>query len=129
MPDEMKTFNNDSDLIWHFTGPKALYPILCPNGGLLATHQSFMNDISDCEFIRRINVCMAEVLDSLMDESNSMLPSKFVEYKAGLRAGTHHSIFLTCFSASVDNPLLWRCYTSNGGYAIGISRKEFGGHW
>lgn len=114
-----------SELIWHYTGPEALYPILSPDGGLLATHQAFMNDISDCELVRRINRCMAEILDCSIIAPDSELPREYVEYKHGLRAGTHHSTFVSCFSVSFENPLLWRCYTPNGGFAIGISRKEF----
>ena len=115
---------DNSDLIWHFTAPDALYHILSPKEGLLATHQAFMNDISDCELVRRINSCYADLLDHSIDAPDSKLPRKYVELKAGLRAGTHYTIFLACFSTTQNNPLLWRCYTSNGGFAIGISKED-----
>ena len=114
----------NADLIWHFTGPENLYSILSPEKGLFASHQAFMNDISDCELVRRINCCYAELLDYLIDVPDSKLPPKFVELKVGLREGTHYSIFLANFSTAHNNPLLWRCYTSNGGFAIGISKKD-----
>ena len=114
----------NADLIWHFTGPENLYSILSPKKGLFASHQAFMNDISDCELVRRINSCYADLLDHSIDAPDSKLPRDYVELKAGLRAGTHYSIFLTCFSTTHNNPLLWRCYTSNGGFAIGISKKD-----
>jgi len=113
-----------SDLIWHFTGSDSLYSILSPEKGLFASHQAFMNDILDCELVRRINCCYADLLDHSIGAPDSKLPREYVELKTGLREGTHYSIYLACFSTTHNNPLLWRCCTSNGGFAIGISMKD-----
>ena len=118
----------ETDLIWHFTGAQALYPILRADGGLLATHQAFMNDASDCAHSRRVNQLMAKLLDHMIDAPDHELPNEYVEYKSGLRVGVSHSFFLACFSTEYNNPLLWRCYTPQGGFAIGISKAEFQTH-
>lgn len=110
----------DSDLIWHFTSVNSLYPIL--HDGLLATHQAFMNDTSDCILCRRVALVLAEIMEYMIYVPENELPVKYRNIISGLRAGTQHSIFLACFSAVVENPLLWRCYTSQGGFAIGVSR-------
>lgn len=115
---------NENNLIWHFTSAEALYPILRPDGGILATHQAFMNDVSDCVLCRRVAMAMSHVFDASINAPKSKLPKKFKEMTAGLCAGTWHSIFLTCFSATATNPLLWRCYTPQGGFAIGVSRDD-----
>ncbi len=114
----------ENDLIWHFTGPQALFPILRDDGGLLATHQAFMNDASDCNLCRCVNRSLASILDHSIGVPEDQLPGEFIEVKSGLRAGTLNSMFLACFSAAFDNPLLWRCYTSQGGFAIGVSKTE-----
>lgn len=115
---------NSNDLIWHFTSAGALYPILHPNGGLLATHQAFMNDPSDCQLSRRMSASLAKVIDAVLEIPAEEIINEFESFKQGLRLGTHHSIFLTCFSETFESPILWRCYTSRGGFAIGFSANE-----
>ena len=117
-----------SGLVWHFTGPNALYSILRPDGGLLATHQAFMNDPSDCSLSRRVQRLFAEFQDRLIPAPDHELPNEYVAYKEGLRTGASHSLYLACFSAACDNPLLWRCYTRQGGFAIGVSKSELQSH-
>lgn len=111
-----------NDLIWHFTGSDSLYPIL--RDGILGTHQAFMNDVSDCLLSRRVAAAMSRICEATLNVPEKDLPTKFTEMKLGLCAGTHHAIFLTCFSKTIENPLLWRCYTSQGGFAIGVSEEE-----
>ena len=115
---------NEGNLIWHFTSVEALYPILRLDGGILATHQAFMNDVSDCVLCRRVAIAMSHVFEASINAPKSELPQKYNEMTAGLCAGTWHSIFLACFSATAENPLLWRCYTPKGGFAIGVSRDD-----
>ena len=112
----------ESDLIWHFTGADNLYPIL--KDGILATHQAFMNDRSDCSLCRRVTMATAKILECALDTPRHELPEEYIEMISGLSIGTWHSIYLVCFSAVVDNPLLWRCYTSQGGFAIGVSKDQ-----
>lgn len=116
--------NEDASLIWHFTSAEALYPILRPDGGLLATHQAFMNDVSDCTLCRRVAMAVSQVCEATVNAPKSKLPKRFNDMTDGLYAGTWHSIFLSCFSATATNPLLWRCYTPQGGFAIGVSRND-----
>ena len=111
-----------SDLIWHFTGQDTLYPIL--RDGILGTHQAFMNDTSDCLLSRRVAMAMSKILEASINAPEKDLPIEYVEMKNGLCAGTYHAIFLTCFSETVENSLLWRCYTSQGGFALGVSEEE-----
>jgi hypothetical protein len=111
-----------SDLIWHFTDRDTLYPIL--RDGILGTHQAFMNDTSDCLLSRRVATALSKIFDASLEVPEKDLPTKYVEMKNGLYAGTCHAIFLTCLSETVENPLLWRCYTSQGGFAIGVSEED-----
>ncbi len=114
--------NEKNDLIWHFTARDALHPIL--RDGILGTHQAFMNDLSDCLLSRRVAIAMSKIFDVAIDAPKEEIPVEYKEMILGLRTGTYHSMFLTCFSKTVENPLLWRCYTSQGGFAIGVSESE-----
>ena len=112
--------NNRESVIWHFTGSEALYEILKPNGGLFATHMSFLND---CHEPHRVLDALSLLQDQVEAFARGGLEKKKILMRF-VRSGTILCPFVTCFCRKAESPLMWRVYTRNGGFAIGFRRQE-----
>ena len=113
----------ESDTIWHFTGPDTLYEILKPKGGLLASHAGFLNDPSDLELSRRALRLIGKHFDQTMPSLHAQHPSWGQSLKQETNRGLVFPGFVCCFCNTIHNPLMWRAYTPDGGFAIGFKRE------
>ena len=111
---------NRNSVIWHFTGPEALYEILKPDGGLFATHMSFLND---CHEPHRVLDALSLLQDQVVAFARDGIEKKELLMRF-VRSGSVLCSFVTCFCRKAESPLMWRVYTRNGGFAIGFRRQE-----
>lgn len=81
----------------------------------------FLNDLRELESTRKAFSWIGRFFGTPAFNGNALKESLL---KDGVNAGSIFSTFLICFCTEVDEPLMWRVYTANGGYAIGFKRDE-----
>jgi len=94
----------ENNLIYHYTTVNVLNEIIKPDGGLYATHGSFLNDLKEFQAI-------VDMVRRVLPEESPINPKL-------------HNFFVFSFSMSGDDLSQWRSYTPDGGVSIGFSIRD-----
>lgn len=106
------------DTIYHYTNTEGLVGILSNQTLRLSDYRS-LNDSSEIQYAFEV---ISEVIDGTDEPTSSLLRSS--EYEKVMANLPIDPVLVSSFSASSDNPVLWRLYSKGRGYVIGIDKQQ-----
>ena len=125
----------DTDIIWHYTSMDVFTKMMLGETGLYATHIRFLNDSSEFRYgLELIKDYMDEERFGTQSQKHNSYTEQFYNFicqQLGMKQlnlvmnilEKVNDIYVTCFSRDCDSLYQWRCYTPQGGVALGFSRK------
>lgn len=106
-----------SDILYHYTTVDGLIGIISKQAFWLSDYRS-LNDRSEIEYAIEL---VKEVAGNLDEQNASLL--REIDYIGVLESGVNDPVLIGSFSASNENPVLWRLYSRGYGFVLGIEKE------